>query len=190
MASFGASSPGSSVATAAKYDRPSEGLPSAKWSTPRHHAARQPLSRASCESSSRLATSNSPSSIADRARLRLSSGDRGIVSRSDWRWSAPSERRGGEHAGAGSDGSTAGTGRNCHGLSSGDAPSSELKRVLGAAAGTATVGGNDLAEHSDQLLRHLRGRLEPHARVGVGRLLQEAVEGLVALEHRYVLKWW
>ncbi len=60
----------------------------------------------------------------------------------------------------------------------------------GSRPGTAAVGGNYLAEHPDQLLRHFRGRLKPHTRVRVGRLLQEAVEGLVTLEDRYFLRLW
>ena len=56
-------------------------------------------SRASSESSSPAASANSPSSMADRARQRLSSGDRGVDARSAWRWSALSERQGGQHAG-------------------------------------------------------------------------------------------
>ena len=60
--------------------------------------------------------------------------------------------------------------------------------MLGAGRRTPAVDGDDLAEDADQLLGHFRGRLEASARVGCGRLLQEPVEGLVALEDRHLLE--
>ena len=93
------------------------------------------LSLASGVSSSCAAASKSRSSMAKRAMARLSSGERGVDAIRAWRWSAPSSARVARTPAAGSAGSTAGTGRNCHRSESGDAPSSALNNVLGAATG-------------------------------------------------------
>ena len=118
MASFGASSPGSSAATAAKKVRPSAGRPSARWSTPRHHApaSRSPAPRRSRARAGRRRTLRLDGGA---GQVRLSSGDRGRRLERGLPLVRPERAMVARTPAAGSVGSTAGTGRNCHGLPSG-----------------------------------------------------------------------
>ena len=51
----------------------------------------------------------------------------------------------------------------------------------------AGVLGDDLAQHAEQLTRHLLGAGEPPARIGVDRAAQQPAERIVLREHGIVL---
>ena len=79
-------------------------------------------------------------------------------------------------AAAGSSGSTSGVGSVRQSGPSSEPRAGGVKRVLRAGGGVEPRGGDDLAEHAEQLGAHLLGVLEALVGIGRGRPLEEGVQ--------------